>query len=160
VHFVGLKNVWSNVSTVNVSWPLSATFHTHITNCFQVYGQVTLTFRYGREDEEVMGLKFCNEAVMCLAQLYPPHERAGPQSSTPLQVRSCSRAVLARKQHTATGKVMQSSGPAHKQHTATGKVMSSVEWAAVCVALVSRWVSQPTACDLTRLSIKQVEPAV
>ena len=52
----------------------------------QVYGQVTLTFRYGREDEEVMGLKFCNEAVMCLAQLYPPHERAGPQTTTALQV--------------------------------------------------------------------------
>lgn len=32
---------------------------------------MTLTFRYGREDEEVMGLKFCNEAMMCLAQLYP-----------------------------------------------------------------------------------------
>lgn len=41
----------------------------------KVYGQVTLTFRYGREDEEVMGLKFCNEAVMCLAQLYPPPDR-------------------------------------------------------------------------------------
>lgn len=54
--------------------------------CLQVYGQVTLTFRYGREDEEVMGLKFCNEAVMCLAQLYPPHERAVPQTNTPLQV--------------------------------------------------------------------------
>ncbi|KYN21804.1 Phosrestin-2 [Trachymyrmex cornetzi] len=37
----------------------------------KVFGQVTLTFRYGREDEEVMGLKFCNEAMMCLAQLYP-----------------------------------------------------------------------------------------
>lgn len=51
----------------------------------KVFGQVTLTFRYGREDEEVMGLKFCNEAVMCLAQLYPPHERAAPQTNTPLQ---------------------------------------------------------------------------
>ncbi|KAJ9574030.1 hypothetical protein L9F63_008556 [Diploptera punctata] len=51
----------------------------------KVYGQVTLTFRYGREDEEVMGLKFCNEAVMCLAQLYPPHERALPYPTTPLQ---------------------------------------------------------------------------
>ncbi|KAE8744610.1 hypothetical protein FOCC_FOCC008739, partial [Frankliniella occidentalis] len=37
----------------------------------KVFGQITLTFRYGREDEEVMGLKFCNEAIMCLAQLYP-----------------------------------------------------------------------------------------
>ncbi|KAH1005434.1 hypothetical protein HUJ04_006424, partial [Dendroctonus ponderosae] len=41
----------------------------------KVYGQITLMFRYGREDEEVMGLKFCNEAVMCLAQLYPPPEQ-------------------------------------------------------------------------------------
>ncbi|XP_070520110.1 phosrestin-2 isoform X2 [Cardiocondyla obscurior] len=39
----------------------------------KVFGQVTLTFRYGREDEEVMGLKFCNEAMMCLAQLYPSY---------------------------------------------------------------------------------------
>lgn len=52
----------------------------------QIFGQVTLTFRYGREDEEVMGLKFCNEAIMCLAQLYPPHERAPVEPNTPLQV--------------------------------------------------------------------------
>lgn len=46
-----------------------------------MYGQVTLTFRYGREDEEVMGLKFCNEAVMCLAQLYPPYSGADYQEN-------------------------------------------------------------------------------
>ncbi|XP_072744036.1 phosrestin-2 [Anoplolepis gracilipes] len=52
----------------------------------KVFGQVTLTFRYGREDEEVMGLKFCNEAVMCLAQLYPPYAGSDQQqSTTPLQ---------------------------------------------------------------------------
>jgi len=54
---------------------------------FQVYGQIMLTFRYGREDEEVMGLKFCNEAVMSLAQLYPLHERAPVEPNTQLQVR-------------------------------------------------------------------------
>ncbi|XP_063244816.1 arrestin homolog [Bacillus rossius redtenbacheri] len=32
-----------------------------------------------------MGLKFCNEAVMCLAQLHPPHERAQHEPMTPLQ---------------------------------------------------------------------------
>ncbi|KAK3908273.1 Phosrestin-1, partial [Frankliniella fusca] len=53
----------------------------------KVFGQITLTFRYGREDEEVMGLKFCNEAIMCLAQLYPAHERAQAMPNTPLQVR-------------------------------------------------------------------------
>ncbi|KAL1490953.1 hypothetical protein ABEB36_011621 [Hypothenemus hampei] len=50
----------------------------------KVYGQITLNFRYGREDEEVMGLKFCNEAVMCLAQLYPPPEQP-IYGTTPLQ---------------------------------------------------------------------------
>lgn len=44
-----------------------------------------MTFRYGREDEEVMGLKFCNEAVMCLAQLYPPPECAPQYPTTVLQ---------------------------------------------------------------------------
>ncbi|CAK9812691.1 ARR2 [Anthophora quadrimaculata] len=51
----------------------------------RVYGQITLNFRYGREDEEVMGLKFCNEAVMCLAQLYPPYSGTDHQETTPLQ---------------------------------------------------------------------------
>lgn len=51
-----------------------------------MFGQVTLTFRYGREDEEVMGLKFCNEAVMCLAQLYPPYAGSEQESITALQV--------------------------------------------------------------------------
>ncbi|KOC66054.1 Phosrestin-1 [Habropoda laboriosa] len=51
----------------------------------RVYGQITLNFRYGREDEEVMGLKFCNEAVMCLTQLYPPYSGADHQETTPLQ---------------------------------------------------------------------------
>ncbi|XP_034249034.1 arrestin homolog [Thrips palmi] len=32
-----------------------------------------------------MGLKFCNEAIMCLAQLYPAHERAQSMPNTPLQ---------------------------------------------------------------------------
>ncbi|XP_011168606.1 arrestin homolog isoform X2 [Solenopsis invicta] len=52
----------------------------------KVFGQVTLTFRYGREDEEVMGLKFCNEAMMCLAQLYPSYAGAHHlESKSPLQ---------------------------------------------------------------------------
>lgn len=55
----------------------------------QVYGQVTLTFRYGREDEEVMGLKFCTEAVVYRAQLYPPYPGADHlEATTSLQVRA------------------------------------------------------------------------
>lgn len=51
----------------------------------RVFAQVTLTFRYGREDEEVMGLKFCNEAVMCLAQLFPITEYSRRFRNTPVQ---------------------------------------------------------------------------
>ncbi|XP_066595151.1 arrestin homolog isoform X2 [Prorops nasuta] len=64
----------------------------------RVYGQVTLTFRYGREDEESMGLKFCNEAILCVAQLYPPYTSSEFQETIPLQealvkrLGSCARA--------------------------------------------------------------------
>ncbi|CAB3257322.1 unnamed protein product [Arctia plantaginis] len=51
----------------------------------KLYGQVTLTFRYGREDEEVMGLKFCNEAIMSLAQIWPLHCNHDREPNTPLQ---------------------------------------------------------------------------
>lgn len=45
-------------------------------------------FRYGREDEEVMGLRFCNEAVMCLTQIWPSTELTEKISLTPLQVKN------------------------------------------------------------------------
>ncbi|XP_059060344.1 phosrestin-2-like [Achroia grisella] len=51
----------------------------------KLYGQVTLTFRYGREDEEVMGLKFCNEAIMSLAQIWPIHCNHEREPNTQLQ---------------------------------------------------------------------------
>ncbi|CAN7993026.1 unnamed protein product, partial [Ixodes hexagonus] len=38
----------------------------------RVYAMVLLTFRYGREDEEVMGLKFFTEAILDFKQIYPP----------------------------------------------------------------------------------------
>lgn len=46
---------------------------------------ISCSSRYGREDEEVMGLKFCNEAVIALRQIWPPTE--DEQTITPLQVR-------------------------------------------------------------------------
>lgn len=50
----------------------------------RLFSQLTLTFRYGREDEEVMGLKFCNEAVIALTQIWPRPEDASADLS-PLQ---------------------------------------------------------------------------
>ncbi|KAH8265160.1 hypothetical protein KR044_010611, partial [Drosophila immigrans] len=52
---------------------------------YRVYAQLTLTFRYGREDEEVMGLRFCNEAIMSLHQIWPRLEEPSRESLSPLQ---------------------------------------------------------------------------
>ncbi|XP_055843469.1 uncharacterized protein LOC129910214 isoform X2 [Episyrphus balteatus] len=52
---------------------------------YRIYAQLTLTFRYGREDEEVMGLRFCNEAIMSLHQVWPRTEDPSRQSLSPLQ---------------------------------------------------------------------------
>lgn len=42
------------------------------------------TKRYGREDEEVMGLKFCNEAIIALKQIWPTSN--DKEELCPLQV--------------------------------------------------------------------------
>lgn len=36
-----------------------------------VYGHLIATFRYGREDDEVMGLKFSKELYLCSEEIYP-----------------------------------------------------------------------------------------
>lgn len=40
----------------------------------KLYGQVTTTYRYGREEDEMMGLKFSRELVIARKQLVPPAE--------------------------------------------------------------------------------------
>lgn len=65
----------------------------NISENFKIWGQITLTFRYGREDEEVLGLRFCNEAILALKQLWPPlpkdleDEEDEDEQLTPLQVK-------------------------------------------------------------------------
>jgi len=38
----------------------------------RIFGQVTTTFRYGREEDEVMGLKFSKDMILCKEQVVPP----------------------------------------------------------------------------------------
>lgn len=47
-----------------------------------------ILYRYGREDEEVMGLKFCNEAIISLQQIWPKIETENRFDLSPLQVNS------------------------------------------------------------------------
>ncbi|KAI8428392.1 hypothetical protein MSG28_002576 [Choristoneura fumiferana] len=49
----------------------------------KVWGQVVCTFRYGREEDEVMGLNFYKELFLASEQLYPaPEKRAWELSRT------------------------------------------------------------------------------
>ncbi|KAF2896875.1 hypothetical protein ILUMI_09303 [Ignelater luminosus] len=49
----------------------------------KIYGQVVTTYRYGREEDEVMGLKFSKEMVIASSQIIPQkHEK---QELTPIQ---------------------------------------------------------------------------
>lgn len=43
----------------------------------KVFGQVVCTFRYGREEDEVMGLNFYKELFLASEQIYPPPEKRG-----------------------------------------------------------------------------------
>ncbi|XP_055936246.1 arrestin homolog [Argiope bruennichi] len=51
---------------------------------FKIFALVVLTFRYGREDEEVMGLKFYTEAILHYEQVYPSSSKS-PRPLTALQ---------------------------------------------------------------------------
>lgn len=41
----------------------------------KVFGQLVCTFRYGREEDEVMGLNFYKELFLASEQIYPPPEK-------------------------------------------------------------------------------------
>lgn len=42
----------------------------------KVFGQVVCSFRYGREEDEVMGLNFQKEIVLASEQIFPPQEKS------------------------------------------------------------------------------------
>lgn len=51
----------------------------------KLYGQVVTTYRYGREEDEVMGVKFSKEMVIAQAQIAPQLNRNEKQEYTPIQ---------------------------------------------------------------------------
>lgn len=47
----------------------------------KVFGQVVCSFRYGREEDEVMGLNFQKEIFLASEQIYPPTEKSPKETS-------------------------------------------------------------------------------
>lgn len=53
----------------------------------KVFGQVVCSFRYGREEDEVMGLNFQKELYLASEQLHPQPEKAPAKTTSKLQER-------------------------------------------------------------------------
>lgn len=84
IYLKGNNNTISNVPTFTFTTIRSSAV---IYRYYQFSALIRFPFiRYGREDEEVMGLKFCNEAIMSLAQIWPLHCLHDREPNTPLQV--------------------------------------------------------------------------
>lgn len=51
----------------------------------KIFGQVVCSFRYGREEDEIMGLNFQKDLFLASEQIYPPREK-NEENLTKLQV--------------------------------------------------------------------------
>ncbi|KAL1427429.1 hypothetical protein MTO96_017481 [Rhipicephalus appendiculatus] len=69
----------------------------------RVYAMVLLTFRYGREDEEVMGLKFFTEAILDFKQVYPEPTAASTSGAASGAAGGADGSVAARALGCASG---------------------------------------------------------
>lgn len=47
----------------------------------KIFGQIVVSFRYGREEDEVMGLNFQKELYLASEQIYPRPEKSEKESS-------------------------------------------------------------------------------
>jgi len=68
----------------------------------KVYGRVTTTYRYGREEDEVMGLKFSKELVLASQQIVPSGENS--TKPTTIQVKKALVFVYPLQNSSFTGK--------------------------------------------------------
>lgn len=44
----------------------------------KIFGQVVCSFRYGREEDEVMGLNFQKDLFLASEQIFPPQQKQNP----------------------------------------------------------------------------------
>ncbi|XP_026816175.1 arrestin homolog [Rhopalosiphum maidis] len=51
----------------------------------KIFGQIVCSFRYGRKEDEVMGLRFQKDMYLASAQIYPPLDTDNPVKLTKIQ---------------------------------------------------------------------------
>ena len=83
--YMGKRDFVDHISAVEPIEGIVVLDDEYIRDHRKVFGQVVCSFRYGREEDEVMGLNFQKELFLASEQIYPAPEK--PKDMTKLQDR-------------------------------------------------------------------------
>lgn len=74
--YMGKRDFVDHISAVEPVDGIVVLDDEYIRDRRKVFGQVVCSFRYGREEDEVMGLNFQKEIFLASEQIYPPQEKS------------------------------------------------------------------------------------
>ncbi|OQR70092.1 phosrestin-2-like [Tropilaelaps mercedesae] len=125
----------------------------------RVFAMVVLTFRYGREDEEVMGLKFYTEAILDYRQVFPePSNQATVEELTPLQLNLMRK--LGAEAYPLTLRVSPKAPPSVRLHPARPYIGSPLGVSyEIKVFIADKNDDKPHKRNMVRMSLRTVEYA-
>lgn len=73
--YLGKRDYIDNIAAVEPIEGIIVLDDEYVREKRKVFGQIVCSFRYGREEDEVMGLNFQKELYLVSEQLYPPTEK-------------------------------------------------------------------------------------
>lgn len=84
--YLGKRDYIDNISAIEAIDGLIVLDNEYVREQRKVFGQLVCSFRYGREEDEVMGLNFQKELYLASEQIFPLPEK-DPRETTKLQDR-------------------------------------------------------------------------
>lgn len=84
--YLGKRDYIDNISAVEPIDGVIVVDEEYIREKRKIFGQVICSFRYGREEDEVMGLNFQKELYLASEQIYPQAEKP-PKEKSKIQER-------------------------------------------------------------------------
>ncbi|CAO1356295.1 unnamed protein product [Diamesa hyperborea] len=79
--YMGKRDFVDHISAVEPIDGIVVLDDEYIGDSRKVFGQVVCSFRYGREEDEVMGLNFQKEIFLASEQIFPPTEKSAKDTS-------------------------------------------------------------------------------
>lgn len=74
--YLGKRDYIDNIASVEPVDGIVVLDEEYVREKRKVFGQIICCFRYGREEDEVMGLNFQKELYLVSEQIYPPTEKS------------------------------------------------------------------------------------